>query len=365
MISSMLGHTRLPGQQDDEELDVMLVETVGDVEQDGGSHSGADLLTGVFFSLLAFSWFLQYALARRQSNFSSSSSSSSSPPSLPSLSSLSCISRLTSSLPVAPLASLLFSGVSIILTVLLPTPQMSLSVEEQEQQQIDLLQKVTLYLVFSLSGLLSTISFYSSLPLPRHLPLLATCLAFFLEAATLPSKSNLLHIAVLACLLLSVARLLLSSSTTSSSSLLLCLLTQCQGSWIIHLSQAPPAPTWTATYFSWHLLGVFAVYTILLLLIQRRGGGDKNLDPNKPAAPLLPKSSTSSSPSPASSSSTNLSSYSPAPLPPPRSGRESNLFYEQEANESKTEKIRSVLATIEQMMEEGRSIDSVDTLSEE
>ena len=37
----------------------------------------------------------------------------------------------------------------------------------------------------------------------------------------------------------------------------------------------------------------------------------------------------------------------------------------QEANESKTEKIRSVLATIEQMMEEGRSIDSIDTLSEE
>ena len=37
----------------------------------------------------------------------------------------------------------------------------------------------------------------------------------------------------------------------------------------------------------------------------------------------------------------------------------------QEASESKTEKIRSVLATIEQMMEEGRSIDSIDTLSEE
>merc|ERR1719336_895259 len=216
----MLGHTRLPGQQDDEVLDVMMVEKVGDVKQDGGSHSGADLLTGVFFSLLAFSWFLQYALARRRSNFSSTTSttSSSSP-------SLSCISRLTSSLPVAPLASLLFSGVPIILTVLLPTPQMSLSVEEQEQQQIDLLQKVTLYLVFSLPRLLSTISFYSSLPLPRHLPLLATCLAFFLEAAILPSKSNLLLIAV--------ARLLLSSSTTSSSSLLLCLLTQCQGSWII------------------------------------------------------------------------------------------------------------------------------------
>ena len=52
MISSMLGHTRLPGQQDDEVLDVMMVGTVGDVEQDGGSHSGADLLTGVFFSLL-------------------------------------------------------------------------------------------------------------------------------------------------------------------------------------------------------------------------------------------------------------------------------------------------------------------------
>ena len=62
MISSMLGHTRLPGQQDDELLDVMMVETVGDVEQDGGSHSGADLLTGVFFSLLAFRWECQDAL---------------------------------------------------------------------------------------------------------------------------------------------------------------------------------------------------------------------------------------------------------------------------------------------------------------
>ena len=62
MISSMLGHTRLPGQQDDELLDVMLVGTVGDVEQDGGSHSGADLLTGVFFSLLAFRWACQDAL---------------------------------------------------------------------------------------------------------------------------------------------------------------------------------------------------------------------------------------------------------------------------------------------------------------
>ena len=62
MISSMLGHTRLPGQQDDELLDVMMVETVEDIEQDGGSHSGADLLTGVFFSLLAFRWECQEAL---------------------------------------------------------------------------------------------------------------------------------------------------------------------------------------------------------------------------------------------------------------------------------------------------------------
>merc|ERR1719362_2321269 len=180
----MLGHIRLPGQEE-EGLDLMMVETeegkmskYGDVRQQPG---GSDILTGLFFSLLAFSWFLQYALARRRSNFSSSSSSSSS---------LSCLSRLSSSLPLAPLLSLLLSGVSIILTVLLPDPQTSLSVEEQERQQVDLLQRVTLYLAFSLSGLLSTISFYSSLPLPRHLPLLATCLAFFLEAAILPSKSN-------------------------------------------------------------------------------------------------------------------------------------------------------------------------------
>ena len=62
MISSMLGHTRLPGQKDDEVLDVLVVGSVGDVEQDSGSHSGVDLLTGVFFSLLAFRWECQDAL---------------------------------------------------------------------------------------------------------------------------------------------------------------------------------------------------------------------------------------------------------------------------------------------------------------
>ena len=56
MMNTMLGHIRLPGQAEDEELDLMMVETeeemskYSDVRQPGGS----DILTGLFFSLLAF-----------------------------------------------------------------------------------------------------------------------------------------------------------------------------------------------------------------------------------------------------------------------------------------------------------------------
>ena len=57
MMNTMLGHIRLPGQEE-EGLDLMMVETeegkmskYGDVRQQPG---GSDILTGLFFSLLAF-----------------------------------------------------------------------------------------------------------------------------------------------------------------------------------------------------------------------------------------------------------------------------------------------------------------------
>ena len=53
MMDTMLGHIRLPGQEE-EELDLMMVETEARSQYGGREPGGSDILTGVFFSLLAF-----------------------------------------------------------------------------------------------------------------------------------------------------------------------------------------------------------------------------------------------------------------------------------------------------------------------
>ena len=54
MMNTMLGHIRLPGQEGEEELD-LVVEEMGENDQHNGKEpGGSDVLTGVFFSLLAF-----------------------------------------------------------------------------------------------------------------------------------------------------------------------------------------------------------------------------------------------------------------------------------------------------------------------
>ena len=55
MMNTMLGHIRLPGQEE-KELDLMVVEKEEERSQYGGRREpgGSDILTGVFFSLLAF-----------------------------------------------------------------------------------------------------------------------------------------------------------------------------------------------------------------------------------------------------------------------------------------------------------------------
>ena len=56
MMNTMLGHIRVPGQEEEEELDLMMVEKEEERSQYGGRREpgGSDILTGVFFSLLAF-----------------------------------------------------------------------------------------------------------------------------------------------------------------------------------------------------------------------------------------------------------------------------------------------------------------------
>ena len=207
----------------------------------------AELIPGVFFTLLATSWFYQFLVRSTRKKLNQNPSK---------------ISRLISLLPWEGVTGLVLSGLAILASVV---------AREEEDEAPSMVARVTLYLGFALPSLLSTLTFYSAtgrLALPRSSGLVATSLAFILELLLPPSSSTILLLTIAASALISLARVVLSSSPSSSSSLLLCLVTQSQGSWLIHSSLYPPTPAWEATYFSWHLLATFLIYTAIILTLQ-------------------------------------------------------------------------------------------------
>ena len=207
----------------------------------------AELIPGVFFTLLATSWFYQFLVRSTRKKLNQDPSK---------------ISRLISLLPWEGVTGLVLSGLAILASVV---------VREEEEDASTMVARVTLYLGFSLPSLLSTLIFYSAvgrLALPRSSGLVATSLAFSLELLLPPSSATILLVVIAASALLSLTRVVLSSSPSSSSFLLLCLLTQSQGSWLIHSSLNPPSPAWEATYFSWHILAIFLIYTAIIFTLQ-------------------------------------------------------------------------------------------------
>ena len=207
----------------------------------------AELIPGVFFTLLATSWFYQFLVRSTRKKLNQNPSK---------------ISRLISLLPWEGVTGLVLSGLAILASVV---------AREEDEEAPTMVARVTLYLGFSLPSLLCTLTFYSAtgrLALPRSSGLVATSLAFSLELLLPPSSSTILILTIAASALISLARVVLSSSPSSSSSLLLCLVTQSQGSWLIHSSLYPPAKPWEATYFSWHLLATFLIYTAIILTLQ-------------------------------------------------------------------------------------------------
>ena len=206
----------------------------------------AELIPGLFFTLLATSWFYQFLVRSTRKKLNQDPSK---------------ISRLISLLPWEGVTGLVLSGLAILASVV---------VREEEEDASTMVARVTLYLGFSLPSLLSTLTFYSAigrLALPRSSGLVATSLAFSLELLLPPSSATILLVVIAASALLSLTRVVLSS-LSSSSSLLLCLLTQSQGSWLIHSSLNPPSPAWEATYFSWHVLAIFLIYTAIIFTLQ-------------------------------------------------------------------------------------------------
>ena len=243
------------------------------------------VIPGVFFLLLGLTWFQQHLC-------------SSPPP------------RVLTLLPWTAVISLVLSGLAILASV------MGHPREEEKEATVAIVAQVTLYLAFSLPGLLSTLSFYSSrsrVALPRHSSLLATSLAFLLELLLPPASCPLLLFTIAVCALISLARLLVSSSPSSLSCLLLCLLTQVQGSWLLHTYLSPPSPTWQATYFSWHVLATFTLYITASLALQA-------LFHSKPATTKVEGSLQASNVSPTDTlaSTSTVSSTLPVNVPPPK-----------------------------------------------
>ena len=249
------------------------------------------VIPGVFFLLLGLTWFQQHLCCSTLHSFP--------------------LTRVLAFLPWTAIISLVLSGLAILASM-----TGHFKGKEDERSTVSMVNHVFLYLAFALPGLLSTLSFYSTksrLALPRHSPLLATSLAFLLELLLPPASCPLLLPTISACALISVARFLLSSSPSSPSCLLLCLLTQVQGSWLLHTSLSPPSPIWQATYFSWHVLGTFALYITASLALQA-------LFHSKPAITKVEGSLQTSSASPTDTlaSSSTVSTSVPVNMPPPK-----------------------------------------------
>ena len=247
------------------------------------------VIPGVFFLLLGLTWFQQHLCC---------STLRSSP-----------LTRVLTFLPWTDITSLVLSGLAILASMMGHFKGL-----EDERSTVSMVNHVFLYLAFALPGLLSTLSFYSTkspLALPRHSPLLATSLAFLLELLLPPASCPVLMPTIAVCALISVARLLLSSSPSSPSCLLLCLLTQVQGSWLLHTSLSPPSPIWQVTYFSWHVLATFTLYITASLALQV-------LFHSKPATTKVKGSLQTNSISPTDmlASSSTISSSLPVNVPP-------------------------------------------------
>jgi hypothetical protein len=179
------------------------------------------------------------------------------------------------SLPCNGIYKLILTGICIILTVMI-------SSDKENDEKLDTLRcvlYVTIYISFSISGLLDIIIFYLNKDLlPKNIDSFSLVIAFLVEYLIIPadekegivkSVSSCLVIAILGCLMSSVLMLISSSSMTTFS---LSVLSMIQGTWLMHSAYLTCSEKMSYLYFSWHVLAVASISIAVNVIMQLQAG---------------------------------------------------------------------------------------------
>merc|ERR1712129_72136 len=134
---------------------------------------------------------------------------------------------------------------------------------------------VTIYLSFSLSGMLDILMFYTNrIKIPKHCNKMFTAIAFLMELVLANAYGNwvepseiCLTVSIIASLISTVFSIQCSTSGTITH-LSMIMFTQVQGSWLIHSSLLPCSVTRKMCFLllSWHIIAIFSLYILMVSL---------------------------------------------------------------------------------------------------
>lgn len=179
--------------------------------------------------------------------------------------------QILESLPVSGICKLILTGVSIILLVSIA----SADDIGNDDESIICLSHATIYISFSISGLLDILMFYMTKDIfPKHSETFSLLIAFLVEYSAFSTNmteensrlsSFCLLIAIRGCLVSSVMMILSNRFILSFS---LVLFTQIQGTWLIHSAFLSSNDNLTFFYFSWHIIAVFTSILVINVVMQ-------------------------------------------------------------------------------------------------
>ena len=179
----------------------------------------------------------------------------------------------STSLPMQKMSTFLpFTGLYTVILTSMGILSTGFMAETESEKIISL---VTVYVAFSIVGLLDIITFYLSKDLsPRHSEIFSIVIAFLVEYLVFSadkeeesgkSSSFCLNIAIAGCLASSVINMFSNTPITIFSMIVF---TQAQGTWIIHSSFLTCRDNTSYLYFSWHILAVFICTLVITVVIN-------------------------------------------------------------------------------------------------
>ena len=188
-----------------------------------------------------------------------------------------------STLPAVGLLNVLLCSLACIGAVLL-----SITDQARDQGIYKTGVLVTIFLSFSLSGMMDIAIFYNTkVKIHKHSKTLLTVVAFLIELVLVPTRETSVNntdvvdvclVAAIAASLISCCLSMFCSLHSSIMNFSMMMFTQVQGTWIIHISLSSYAfnRNMCCLLFSWHILISFILY--ILIVIITRYVMKKNID---------------------------------------------------------------------------------------